>query len=122
MKWALKGIHGSPEQLRGCATDVPMRIGGHAFPHHLFISHQEIGHHDLILGQPFLQWFAARIDYERLGGVSLYLWKSGSRKVNPTLSITITDPTDPRNTTTINRSHSVMIEEVEDEDDRVEDF
>jgi hypothetical protein len=95
MKWALKGIHGGPEQLRGCATDVPMCLGGHTFPHHLFISHQEIEHHDLILGQPFLQWFAARLDYECTGAVSMYLWKGGDRRVNPTLVVTITDPEDP---------------------------
>jgi hypothetical protein len=122
MKWALKGIHGGPEQLRGCATDVPMRLGGHTFPHHLFISHQEIGHHDLILGQPFLQWFAARLDYERTGAVSMYLWKGGDRRVNPTLVVTITDPEDPRNATTITRNHRATIEEVEDEDCHNEDF
>ncbi|KAJ6488729.1 hypothetical protein DFH09DRAFT_937143 [Mycena vulgaris] len=118
MKWALKGIHGGPEQLRGCSTDVPIRLGGHTFPHHLFISHQELGHHDMILGQPFLQWFAARLDYERSGEVSMYLWKGGNRKVPPTIMITITDPKDPRNTSSINRSHRATIEEVSD----VEDF
>jgi hypothetical protein len=122
MKWALKGIHGGPEQLRGCATDVPMRLGGHTFPHHLFISHQEIGHHDLILGQPFLQWFAARLDYERTGAVSMYLWKGGDRRVNPTLVVTITDPEDPRNATTITRNHRATIEEIDEEDVYEEDF
>ncbi|KAJ7715510.1 hypothetical protein DFH07DRAFT_762754 [Mycena maculata] len=120
MKWALKGIHGGPEQLRGCATDVPIRIGNHNFPHHLFISHQELGQHDLILGQPFLQWFAARIDYERSGSVSLYLWKEGNRKVNPTIVVTITDPLDPRNTTTMTHGHAhpvAWVEEVTDEED-----
>jgi hypothetical protein len=99
-----------------------MCLGGHTFPHHLFISHQEIGHHDLILGQPFLQWFAARLDYERTGAVSMYLWKGGDRRVNPTLVVTITDPEDPRNTTTITRNHRATIEEVEDEDCNDEDF
>ncbi|KAJ7080431.1 hypothetical protein B0H15DRAFT_953616 [Mycena belliarum] len=105
MKWALKGIHGGPEQLRGCATD-------------------EIGHHDMILGQPFLQWFAARIEYERNGGVSLFLWKHGDRKSNPTIVVTITDPQDPRNATSITRNHRATIEEVPDEDDQdfSEDF
>ncbi|KAJ6456714.1 hypothetical protein C8R45DRAFT_789700, partial [Mycena sanguinolenta] len=60
-----------------------------------------LGPHDIILGQPFLQWFASRIDYERNGAVSLYLWKDGDRKVRPTVVISITDPSDPRNTTTI---------------------
>ncbi|KAJ6474126.1 hypothetical protein C8R45DRAFT_1160278 [Mycena sanguinolenta] len=121
MKWSLKGIHGNPEQLQGCATDVPMRIGRHEFPHHLFVSHQELGPHDIILGQPFLQWFASRIDYERNGAVSLYLWKDGDRKVRPTVVISITDPSDPRNTTTITtRGHSgssAWVEEVTDEED-----
>ncbi|KAJ7743465.1 hypothetical protein DFH07DRAFT_964105 [Mycena maculata] len=104
MKWALKGIHGGPEQLRGCATD-------------------ELGPHDLILGQPFLQWFAARLDYERSGAVSMYLWKTGDRKIHPTIVVTITDPKDPRNATSINRSHRATIEEVPDEDDYpTEDF
>ena len=124
MKWALKGIHGGPEQLRGCATDVPMRIGRHDFPHHLFISHQELGPQDLILGQPFLQWFSARLDYERSGGASLYLWKDGDRKVHPTIVVTITDPNDSRNATAITRGHahptsrrSAWIEEVTDTED-----
>jgi hypothetical protein len=121
MKWALKGIHGGPEQLRGCATDVPLRIGGHAFPHHLFVSHQELGNHDMILGQPFLQWFAARLDYERSGAVSLYMWKGGDRKVNPTIVVTITDPNDSRNATAISRNYRATIEEVSDEEED-EDF
>ncbi|KAJ6571441.1 hypothetical protein B0H19DRAFT_988062 [Mycena capillaripes] len=122
MKWALRGIHGGPEQLRGCATDVPMRIGGHLFPHHLFVSHQELGPHDLILGQPFLQWFASRLDYERSGAVSLYLWKNGDRKVNPTIVVTITDPKNPRNATAISRNQRATIEEVTDDEDYSEDF
>ncbi|KAJ7244539.1 hypothetical protein C8J57DRAFT_1525011 [Mycena rebaudengoi] len=120
MKWALKGIHGGPEQLRGCATDVPMKIGRHEFPHHLFISHQELEPHNIILGQPFLQWFAARLDYERSGTVSLYLWKEGNRKVHPTIVVTITDPLDPRNTSTMTRGHShpmAYVEDVTDEED-----
>ncbi|KAJ7355170.1 hypothetical protein DFH08DRAFT_1051912 [Mycena albidolilacea] len=119
MKWSLKGVHGGPEQLQGCSTDVPMRIGRHEFAHHLFVSHQELGQHDIILGQPFLQWFASRIDYERNGAVSLYLWKEGDRKMRPTVVISITDPSDPRNTTTITtRGHSsARVEEVSDEED-----
>jgi hypothetical protein len=122
MKWSLKGIHGSPEQLQGCATDVPMRIGRHDFSHHLFVSNQELGLHDIILGQPFLQWFASRIDYDRNGAVNLYLWKDGDRKMRPTVVISITDPSDPRNTTTITtRGHghneAAWVEEVTDEED-----
>lgn len=120
MKWSLKGIHGGPEQLQGCATDVPMKIGRHEFPHHLFVSHQGLGQHDIILGQPFLQWFASRIDYDRSGAVQLYLWKDGNRKQAPTIVISITDPADPRNTTTIStNAHTrpvAWVEEVSDEE------
>ncbi|SJL10028.1 uncharacterized protein ARMOST_13410 [Armillaria ostoyae] len=120
MKWSLKGIHGDPERLSGCATDVPLHIGSHDFVHHLFISHQELGKHDIILGQPFLQWFAARLDYERTGQVKLILWKDGDRRQRPTLSVTITDPQDTRNATKISHSARVrttQIEEVTDEED-----
>nr|GAT48677.1 predicted protein [Mycena chlorophos] len=123
MKWALKGIHGNPEQLRGCATNVPMRIGRHEFTHHLFISHQELGPQDLILRQPFLQWFAARMDYDHVGAVSLYLWREeGNRKVPPTIVISITDPSDPRNATAISRGHAAYIEDVTDEEDDASPF
>ncbi len=120
MKWSLKGIHGDPERLSDCATDVPLHIGSHDFIHHLFISHQELGKHDIILGQPFLQWFAARLDYERTGQVKLILWKDGDCRQRPTLSVTITDPQDTRNATKISHSARVrttQIEEVTDEED-----
>ncbi|KAJ7722484.1 hypothetical protein DFH07DRAFT_971908 [Mycena maculata] len=122
MKWSLKGIHGSPEQLQGCSTDIPMGIGRHDFRHHLFISHQELGNHDIILGQPFLQWFASRIDHDRGGSVNLYLWKDGDRKTRSTVVISITDPSDPRNTTAITTRddcshHHAWVEEVTDEED-----
>ena len=116
MKWSLRGIHGSPEQLQGVLTDAPLKIAGYDFPHHFFVSHQSIGHHDLILGQPFLQWFAARIDYDRNCIVKMFLWKDGDRTTKPTLSISITDPTDPRNATTIGHSHAARIEEVDEEE------
>ncbi|KAJ3792196.1 hypothetical protein GGU11DRAFT_750380 [Lentinula aff. detonsa] len=125
MKWKLKGINGDFEQLRGCVLDAKMRIGGHDFSHHIFISRQLLGRHDIILGQPFLQWFSARLDYERGKHVKLVLWADGNRASRPTLMISITDPEDPRNTTTIRgsmdtrpTSSSSYIEEMEDEDFR----
>ncbi len=94
MKWPLKGIHGDSEHLSDCATDVPLHISSHDFIHHLFILHQELGKHDIILGQPFLQWFAAQLDYEHTGQVKLILWKDSDCCQHPTLSVTITDPQD----------------------------
>ena len=77
VKWSLRGIHGSPEQLQGVITDAPLKITGYDFPHHFFVSHQSIGRHDLILGQLFLQWFAAQIDYDWSCIIQMYLWKEG---------------------------------------------
>jgi hypothetical protein len=121
MKWSLKGIHGGPEQLQGVITDASLKIAGHDFPHHFFVSNQSLGRHDLILGQPFLQWYATRFDYDRSGVVKMYLWKEGNRtdRNKPTLCMTITDPQDPRNTTAIDRtahhSHLARIEEVDED-------
>ena len=116
MKWSLQGINGGPEQLQGVITDGPLKMAGHDFPHHFFISHNSLGKHDLILGQPFLQWYAARIDYDRNCVVKMFLWKEGDRSVKPTICISITDPADPRNATSIGHSHGAIIEEVPDEE------
>ena len=96
MRWSLKGINGDYERLRGCAIDAPLRIGGHNFSHHIFISRQSIGRHDIILGQPFLQEFSARLDYERGNHCKLFLWSDGNRAKRLSLMITITDPNHPR--------------------------
>ena len=116
MKWSLRGIHGGPEQLQGVLPDAPIKIANHEFPHHLFVSHQSLGKHDIILGQLFLQWYASRFDYERVGSVKLYLWKDGDRTRPPTLCVSITDPADHRNTTVIGKSHLARIEEVPDDE------
>lgn len=121
MRWKLKGIHGDFEHLHGCVVDAPIRIGGHDFSHHIFVSQHSIGRHDIILGQPFLQWFSARLDYERGTHVKLYLWADGNRQARPTLMISITDPEDARNATAIRMApapavKSSYIEEVYDSD------
>ncbi|KAJ3964037.1 hypothetical protein EV361DRAFT_956355 [Lentinula raphanica] len=122
MRWSLKGIHGDFERLRGCTIDTPMRIGGRTFVHHIFISRNSIGRHDIILGQPFLQEFSARIEYERGRHCKLLLWENGDRSQGPSLAISITDPNHPRNATLIrmnkNQYPTASIQEVHDEDFR----
>ncbi|KAI0040409.1 hypothetical protein FA95DRAFT_1649566 [Auriscalpium vulgare] len=91
-RWALKGVHGDAVRLLGCCKDVELSIGGHSFDHHFFVSSTEPGgKFDVILGQPWIQYFAARIDYERQGMV-ITLWKDGDRNEKPTLSLTLTRP------------------------------
>ncbi|KAJ3710009.1 hypothetical protein C8R42DRAFT_597817 [Lentinula raphanica] len=105
MKWGLKGIHGEPEQLRGVIVDLPMKIGKYEFPHHLFISrHQLNPNWDIILGQPFLQWYACRIDYWRAGHMQLLLWNDGDKERNPHLTLALTDPEDRRNQNSIGKN------------------
>ncbi|KAJ3816901.1 hypothetical protein F5880DRAFT_1633931 [Lentinula raphanica] len=104
MKWGLKGIHGQPEQLRGVIVDLPMKIGKYEFPHHLFISKNKLNPNwDIILGQPFLQWYACRIDYWRAGHMQLLLWNDGDKERVPHITLALTDPEDKRNQNSINR-------------------
>ena len=121
MKWFLRGIHGNPEQLQGVVTDAPMKLGLHSFPHHLFVSNHSLGDHDIILGQPFLQWYSARIDYDRNSSMKLVLWKNGDRDGPPTIAISITDPTDPRNTSKFTHQ-AAYIEDLEDEGESITGF
>ncbi|KAF9021315.1 hypothetical protein BDZ89DRAFT_1138066 [Hymenopellis radicata] len=120
--WSLKGIHGDAERLLGCCLDAPLVIGSHDFTHHLFVSRMEnIGtSYDLILGQPFLHYYTARINYSRTGEVQLLLWKNGDQSYAPTLSVIIASPEDPRNQTEIKtkHTHTSRIEEVPDEDNK----
>ncbi|THV01745.1 hypothetical protein K435DRAFT_853437 [Dendrothele bispora CBS 962.96] len=116
MKWMLRGVNGGPERLRGVVTDVPMMIGKHKFPHHHFVSNTQLESQDIILGQPFITWYVARMDYTRLGKAKIYLWKDGDKSVPPTLSIVITDPANKRNTTVIDRTANHSRYDLDDED------
>ncbi|RDX41197.1 hypothetical protein OH76DRAFT_1502747 [Lentinus brumalis] len=99
--WQLKGIHGSAEKLAGYVDRVPFQIGRHTFEHHVFVSpHDSIGDSfDIILGQPFLTYFDARVEYSATGETVLYLWADRDKEYGqrPTLGISITDPEDVRN-------------------------
>ncbi len=99
--WKLKGIHGGAEKLAGYVDRVPFQIGRHTFEHHVFVSpHDTIGDSfDIILGQPFLTYFDARVEYSATGETVLYLWADRDKEFGqrPTLGISITDPEDVRN-------------------------
>ncbi|KAF5340822.1 hypothetical protein D9758_017071 [Tetrapyrgos nigripes] len=102
MNWSLRGIHGGPECLAGVLADVPIQLGSYMFPHHIFVTRHSIAdRYDIILGQPFLQWYACRLDYFRIGSVKLYLWKDADKERRPTVMVNIADPEDPRNTSVI---------------------
>ncbi|KAF5334116.1 hypothetical protein D9758_016077 [Tetrapyrgos nigripes] len=112
-KWSLRGVHGDAEPLKGVVTDTPLMIGKHQFPHHIFVANNDLDRQDIILGQPFLHHFAARLDYgSRSGKAKLFLWKDGLKKGPPSVGIVITDPEDKRNTSSIDRcAHVSKIED-----------
>ncbi|KAJ3964711.1 hypothetical protein EV361DRAFT_976582 [Lentinula raphanica] len=129
MKWGLKGIHGQPEQLKGVIVDLPMKIGKYEFPHHLFISRNKLNPNwDIILGQPFLQWYACRIDYWRAGHMQLLLWNDGDKDRVPHITLALTDPEDKRNQNSINkysgesRPRAIGATSIDDEEFFGEDF
>lgn len=79
-RWALKGITGEAVGLLGCCKNASVELSGLFFNHHFFVTPQDSGNFDGVLGQPWLQWFAARIDYERhTGAMDLCIWPDGSK-------------------------------------------
>jgi hypothetical protein len=125
-RWSLKGINGPAVPLVGCVRNSPVDIGGHSFDHHFFVSSEGTGKQEIILGQPWMLWYAADISYSRSEGVHLHLWASGERRcpkhkhrIPPTLSIQLCPVDSPRNAdrlVLLPISHRAMIEEVSDED------
>lgn len=110
-KWALKGVHGGPVRLLGCVKDVDILVSGHNFGHHFFVQATgsgDPGKFDVILGQPWIQWFATRIDYDRSGAMYMTIWKDGDRSQPPTLSITLAKPHHEKNTDRISNSASAV--------------
>jgi hypothetical protein len=75
--WSLKGINGPAVPPVGCICNSPVEIGGHAFNHHFFVSSEETGKQEIILGQPWMLWYAADISYSQSEGVQLHLWENG---------------------------------------------
>jgi hypothetical protein len=97
-RWSLKGINGGAVPLVGCCREVPVSISGHRFDHHFFVN-SETGKQDVILGQPWLQWYTAALLYLRTGTVKMKVWKTGDRKSGeqPTISIRLCAANAPRN-------------------------
>ena len=110
-QWSLKGVNGDPVGLRGCCMDVEVQIGSHRFDHHFFVSREDMRGHDVLLGQPWIQWYAARIDYDREGVMKMMVWHDGDRSHQPSLALQLTVPDDPRNVTAFRRNHAAAYEE-----------
>jgi hypothetical protein len=118
-RWSLSGVNGGSDRLVGLCRDVSMKVGGHNFDHHLFISRHSPGKQDIILGQPWIQWFSGRIDLDRSGSMDLVLWKDGDRSHAPTISVRLLRPGNERNQTTFQpaNQHGAFVTEVDDDSD-----
>ncbi|KAE9383636.1 hypothetical protein BT96DRAFT_951159, partial [Gymnopus androsaceus JB14] len=98
MKWSLKDVNGGVKPLMGVLTDTDIWIGKYNFPHHIFVSRGDLSDSwDIIIGQPFLQYYASRIEYWRSGDTRLFLWNNGDKNRIPHVSIALTDPKSERN-------------------------
>ncbi|KAL6299709.1 hypothetical protein BKA93DRAFT_829689 [Sparassis latifolia] len=113
-RWSLRGIYGDPVPLLGCCRDAHIEIHGKRFDHHFFVSRSETGNHDGILGQPWLQWFAARIDYERAGSMTLQAFPSGC-KSDESIKIMVVGPDHQRNADRLARTTVTDVPDSESE-------
>ena len=121
-RWSLKGINGRPVPLGGCVRDAEIKISGRRFDHHVFVSREGTGKQEIILGQPWLQWYSASIQYTRQGAMNMRIWQDGDgdktdgSQQGPSILIPLCTPGAPRNTATLNLDHRTRIEEIEDDD------
>jgi hypothetical protein len=121
-RWSLKGINGRPVPLGGCVCDAEIKISGRRFDHHVFVSREGTGKQEIILGQPWLQWYSASIQYTRKGSMNMRIWQDGDGDTlegcsrSPSILIPLCTPGAPRNAATLNLDHCTRIEEVNDID------
>lgn len=79
-RWSLKGLGGENVPLIGCCRDAPLQLGGKIFDHHFFVCESDRGRYDGILGQPWFEWYAANIQYNRNGAVMLQAFTTGDKE------------------------------------------
>ena len=122
MRWSLKGINGRPVPLGSCVRDAEIKISGQRFDHHIFVSREGTGKQEIILGQPWLQWYSASIQYTRQGSMNMQVWQDGDgdkfdcSHQGPSILIPLCTPNAPHNMSTLNMENNPRIEEVVDED------
>ncbi|KAF9503310.1 hypothetical protein BS47DRAFT_1369628 [Hydnum rufescens UP504] len=69
--WILCGVSGHQVNLVGLCQDVPIQVGGVPLLHNFFITSDNIGQKDIILSQPWLFSYSARIEYMHGEGMNL---------------------------------------------------
>jgi Retroviral aspartyl protease len=94
--WLLRGVSGHQVNLVGLCHNVPLEVGGVPLPHNFFITSDHIGQKDIILGQPWLFSYSARIDYDHGAGMNLQVWREGDR-ASQSVRVTLPIMSAPRN-------------------------
>ena len=120
-RWSLKGINGRPVPLGGCVRDAEIKISGRCFNHHVFVSREGTGKQEIILGQPWLQWYSASIQYTRQGSMNMRIWQDGDSdkldcRQSASILIPLCMPNAPHNMSMLNMEKQLRIEELVDED------
>jgi Retroviral aspartyl protease len=88
--WVLRGVSSHQVNLVGLCHNVPVQVSRVPLPHNFFITSDNIGQKDIILGQPWLFSYSMRIDYAHGEGMNLQVWQDGDhegRSVHVTLPI-----------------------------------
>lgn len=119
-RWSLKGINSGAVPLVGCCREVPVTIGGHRFDHHFFVN-SETGKQDVILGQPWLQWYTVALLYSQLGAVEMKVWKKENCEEQecPTISIHLCAANASRNSDRlVMQGKQASIEDYDSENER----
>ncbi|KAF8210878.1 hypothetical protein K438DRAFT_1959092 [Mycena galopus ATCC 62051] len=117
-RWSLSSVNSGSDQLIGLCRNVPMRLGGHNFDHHLFVSCQHPGKQEIVLGQPWIQWYSGQIDFDRGGSMDLRLWEDGDRSHPANISVRLLKPGNERNQTGFHQgSHRAAYAEEASDDD-----
>jgi Retroviral aspartyl protease len=112
--WILCGISGHQVNLIGLCHNVPIQVGGVLFPHNFFITLDNIGQKDIILGQPWLFLYSTRIEYAHTEGMNLQVWQDGDRQ-GCSIHITLPIMLVPRNVFPIQlaKRHTTIVNSVE---------
>ena len=90
-------------------------VDGHNFDHYFFVSKGSVGntYQDIILGQPWLQWYSASLSYTRDGAMKMCIWKDGQGDesgVKATVSISLCTSNAPRNAHHLDLSSSQKLD------------
>jgi hypothetical protein len=95
--WLLRGVSGHQVRLVGLCRNVPLQVGGIPFPHNFFVTSDNMGQKGIILGQPWLFSYSARLDYTHNVGMNLQVWQEGDRDGGQSVRVALPIMTAPRN-------------------------